>query len=248
MMHKLIQFKNLGLSFPHKTCFEAFNGEVYYGSRIAIIGRNGVGKSTLLKMLHGSATPCHGDIEYSRDLCVGYLPQIVQEFQALSGGQRLNKKLSGILALNPNLLLLDEPTNHLDSHNRHSLIRRLMQYQGGLVIVSHDVELISKTTDILWHIDGERVIVFNGGYHEYQQEQSIKVSALEQELKMLSRLKKGAHQTLMKAQERNKSTRIRGEKHINQRKWPTVRSPTKMGNAVTSYCQIWCMALGSLPV
>jgi len=50
-MHKPIRFKNLGLSFPHKTCFSDFNAQILYGSRIALIGRNGCGKSSLLKIL-----------------------------------------------------------------------------------------------------------------------------------------------------------------------------------------------------
>lgn len=187
-MHKPIQFKNIGLSFSHKTCFTAFNGQICYGDRIAIIGRNGVGKSSLLKMLQGAVTPGEGDIRYPVDLCVGYLPQVIQDFPELSGGQRLNKNLTDILALHPDLLLLDEPTNHLDSTNRRSLMRFLKHYQGSLVIVSHDLELISQTTDILWHIDGEQVTTFYGSYDDYQQEKNIKLDAIGQELEKLSRL------------------------------------------------------------
>ena len=72
-MHKPIQFKNLSLSFPHKTCFSDFDGQILYGSRIAIIGFNGSGKSTLLKILHGQVEPTDGEIHLPKDLTVGYL-------------------------------------------------------------------------------------------------------------------------------------------------------------------------------
>ena len=57
MNHKPIQLKNVSLSFPHKICFEAFNAQIPYGSRIAIMGRNGSGKSSLLNMINGTLTP-----------------------------------------------------------------------------------------------------------------------------------------------------------------------------------------------
>ncbi|HAT9594696.1 TPA: ATP-binding cassette domain-containing protein, partial [Legionella pneumophila subsp. pneumophila] len=53
MNHKPIQFKDLSLIYPHKTCFQDFSGEIHFADRIALIGRNGSGKSTLLKMLCG---------------------------------------------------------------------------------------------------------------------------------------------------------------------------------------------------
>ncbi|MFA6037549.1 MAG: ATP-binding cassette domain-containing protein [Legionellales bacterium] len=102
-MHEVIQLKNISLSFPHKVCFTDFSVEVPYGSRIAIIGRNGSGKSSLLKMLLEIA---------SKDIRVGYVPQIVEDFASLSGGQRFNAVLSQALSIDPDLLLLDEPTNH----------------------------------------------------------------------------------------------------------------------------------------
>ena len=230
-MHKPIQFESLSLSFPHKTCFADFTGQISYGSRIAIIGCNGSGKSSLLKMLAGLIHPSDGDIYLPKDLCVGYVPQIIESFDSVSGGQRFNKVLTRALALDPSILMLDEPTNHLDRHNRQSLIRMLQAFSGTLIMVTHDVELLQATVDCIWHIENGQIHVFSGCYDDYMREFGQERSAIETELDDLNRQKQKAHENLMKEQARAKSSRVRGEKHIQQRKWPTIVSDSKARNA-----------------
>ena len=118
MSHKPLYFHNVGLSFPQKICFEGLTTPIHDGSRIALMGQNGSGKSTLLKMLQGLVAPSQGEILLPNDIVFGYVPQIVEEFDSLSGGQRFHKALTHALSLNPDVLLLDEPTNHLDVRNR----------------------------------------------------------------------------------------------------------------------------------
>lgn len=231
-MHKPLQLKALSLSFPHKTCFSNFSAEILHGSRIAIIGRNGEGKSTLISLLQGQDIAFDGELVLPEDLRIGYVPQVIDTFGTLSGGERLNKVLTRTLSHDPNLLLLDEPTNHLDAANRQSLMRLLAQYTGTIVMVSHDVELLRNTVDTLWHIDQGQIHVFCGSYDDYQRERGMKYHSIEQELSAMKRQKKESHLALMKEQKRAKNSRARGEKHIQQRKWPTVRSATKVLNAV----------------
>ncbi|ETZ07374.1 nucleotide-binding protein ExpZ [Holospora obtusa F1] len=190
MIHKPIQIKNLQLSFPHKTYFDDFSVQVPYGSRIAIIGRNGCGKTTLLKILNGMVQPTSGDVLSAADVIIGFVPQIVEEFDSLSGGQRLNAAVTQALSLEPNVLLLDEPTNHLDRHNRKSLMRMLQSYPGTLIVVSHDTELLRHCIDTLWHIDDGQIRVFSGNYDDYIREIRKARSALEQEITRLDRQKK----------------------------------------------------------
>ncbi|KTC83171.1 ABC-F family ATP-binding cassette domain-containing protein [Legionella cincinnatiensis] len=234
MHHKPIQFKDISLIYPHKACFEAFSSQIHFGDRITLIGRNGSGKSTLLKMLCGLCLPSQGDIKVPPDVHFGYLPQVIEGFPTLSGGQKLNQLLTKILSEHANVLLLDEPTNHLDHHNRRSLIRMLEHYPGTLIIASHDTELINAVTDTLWHIDSGQVTVFKGDYLDYQRLLTERKTSLDHELAKLSRQKKEAHLALMKEQERTKRSRIQGEKKIAQRKWPTIRSHTKLAKAITA--------------
>lgn len=222
MMHKPIQIKDLDLSFPHKTCFENFSCQIPYGSRIAIIGRNGSGKSSLLKMI---ASLC------GEDVVVGYVPQVIIEHTDLSGGQRLNKAVTEALSLDPNVLLLDEPTNHLDSRNKKSLMRMLQNYPGTLIMVSHDKELLRRCTDTLWHIDNGKVHIFSGNYDDYMREIKLKRASTLGELELLNRQKKDMHYKLMQEQQRSSKSKARGQKSIDQRKWPTVVSNAKAGRA-----------------
>lgn len=219
-MHKPIQIKDLSLSFPHKTCFDHFNVQIHYGSRIAIIGRNGSGKSTLLKIVMGSFAGATGDVLIPKEVTFGYVPQIITDFDALSGGQRLHKALTQALSADPNVLLLDEPTNHLDRHNRQNLLRLLRHYSGTLIVVSHDRELLQNNIDTLWHIDNGKIVVFSGNYDDYRREMEAKRGSIEQELSRLHRQKKDTHQALMKEQTRAAKSRAKGEKSIAEHKWP----------------------------
>lgn len=231
MSHKPISCHNVGLSFPQKVCFEALTTQIQYGSRIALMGQNGSGKSTLLKILQGLIEPSQGEIHLPEDVTFGYVPQVIEEFESLSGGQRFHRALTQALALNPDVLLLDEPTNHLDLNNRRSLMRMLRAYRGTLIVVSHDVELLRNCVDNLWHIQDGKVHIFSGNYDDYVREISIKRTALEEEYACLERQKKDTHQALMKEQLRAKNSRLRGEKHIRERKWPTIVSDAKARRA-----------------
>lgn len=217
MSHKPIILKHLSLIFPHKICFDDFSAEIPYGSRIALIGRNGSGKTSLLRMIKERV----GEE-------AGYVPQIVEDFNSLSGGQRFNQALTQALSLSPTILLLDEPTNHLDTSNRKSLMRMLKHYPGTLIIVSHDVELLRNTIDTLWHIDHGKIHKFSGNYDDYLREISLKRQSIESELSRLDREKKELHESLMKEQQRASKSQAKGKKSIAQRKWPTIVSSTKM--------------------
>ncbi|MCR9191767.1 MAG: ATP-binding cassette domain-containing protein [Gammaproteobacteria bacterium] len=231
MTHKPIQFKDVGFALPHKCCFDQFNETIFYGQRIAIIGQNGSGKSTLLRMLQSITAPTDGELIIPHNLTVGYVPQLIAEFDSLSGGQRFNKKLTQALACSPDILLLDEPSNHLDRKNRHALTRMLQSFSGTLIIVTHDVALLRHTVDTIWHINQSNIRVFSGSYDDYLQELAIQYQSIEQELSQLSRQKKEAHRSLMKEQTRAKNSRLGGEKKIANRKWPTVVSDAKARHA-----------------
>ncbi len=231
MTHKPIQFINVSLTFPHKVCFEDFTMSIQYGSRIAIIGYNGSGKSTLLQIVQSNVQPSEGKIIVPKDVHIGYVPQVITAYEALSGGQRLNAALTEALSLDPNVLLLDEPTNHLDLGNRKSLMRMLRTYPGTLIIVTHDVELLRSCVDTLWHIDNGKIQAFTGQYDDYIQKINSERKSIEQELSRLNHAKKDTHHSLMKEQARAKSSGLRGEKSIQQRKWPTVVSGTKARRA-----------------
>lgn len=86
-----------------------------------------------------------------------------------SGGEKARLVLALVVWERPNLLLLDEPTNHLDLDMRQALTEALIDYEGALVVVSHDRHLIRATTDELYLVDTGNVAVFDGDLDDYQQ-------------------------------------------------------------------------------
>ncbi|MGL5743045.1 MAG: AAA family ATPase [Legionella sp.] len=170
-------------------------------------------------------------ISVPKDLRIGYIPQIIEEFDSLSGGQRFQQLFTQTLGCDPEVLMLDEPTNHLDRANRRSLMRMLADFKGTLLIVTHDIELLHSVAETIWHIDHTAVRVFTGCYEDYLREITSERSALDGELDHLVRQKKQVHADLMKEQSRAKSSLIRGEKHIQQRTWPTIVSQSKARSA-----------------
>lgn len=191
------------------------------------MGRNGQGKSMLLKILCGKATATEGEVKTPDDITWGYVPQVIESFPHLSGGQRFHKTMTEELNSHPNILLLDEPTNHLDRLHRKNLIRMLQSYRGTLIIASHDTELLRHSVDVLWHIDQGKITVVKGHYDDYVREIQTQCISIKKDLSNLERQKKEMHQALMREQHRAAQSKSKGEKSIQQRKWPTIVSKAK---------------------
>jgi ATPase subunit of ABC transporter with duplicated ATPase domains len=218
-MHKPIFLNHISLYFPNKICFEDFSTQIQSGDRIAIIGNNGSGKSTLLKIIKGDIEHSEGEVTNSKNIVFGYVPQLMLEYDDLSGGEKFNKALSHAFSQQPDILLLDEPTNHLDLKNRNSLIKMLNFFKGTLIIVSHDVELLRNSIDTLWHIDNGQIKIFNGKYDDYHNAILQERHSIENELSSLAKEKKEAHKSLMKEQKRAKKAKQYGEKLVKQKRW-----------------------------
>lgn len=227
IMHNPIHLYHLGISFPHKTCFADFNTFITHGSRIAIIGRNGGGKSSLLKVIAGMREPSNGEIIRPQALSTAFVPQVIDDFETSSGGQRFNHALTQALRQQPDILLLDEPTNHLDTQNRKSLLRMLSSFPGTLIIATHDKEVLRHCIETLWHIDEGKIHVFSGSYDDYVNERDLQRTSLEKEKSQLQRQEQEMHSALMKEQKRASKSKAKGQKSIDQRKWPTIVSHAK---------------------
>ena len=230
-MSMLCSIHQLSLIYPEKICFESFSSSIYAHQKIAVIGDNGCGKTSLLKMVAGLLQPKDGYLEYASHFEIGYVPQLSSTSADLSGAQCFQKALSEALSTQPELLILDEPTNHLDADNRKNLMQFLKYYPGAVLVASHDVRFLSQVPDCLWAVSQGQIEVFNGQYHDFIREKGIQETQLNQQLSSLEKEKKAAHQKLMKEQQRSKKSKEAGKKSIDNRKWPTIVSHAKMHRA-----------------
>ncbi|OYY71422.1 MAG: glycosyl transferase family 1 [Sphingomonadales bacterium 28-55-16] len=176
--------------------------------RIALLGRNGNGKTTLARLLAAQLTPMEGQMSSSGKMRVGYFTQYqVEELDGddtplehmthqmkganpgavraqlgrfgfsgakattkvgkLSGGERARLALALITRDAPHMLILDEPTNHLDVDAREALVQALNEYEGTVVLVSHDRHMLELTADRLVLVDGGTATEFSGTIEDY---------------------------------------------------------------------------------
>ncbi|MDT9001052.1 ATP-binding cassette domain-containing protein [Paucibacter sp. APW11] len=223
-----------GLTLAHAGAaaplFENFSATIHPGQRIAIVGDNGSGKSTLLRLLAGEIAPSSGRLQRPSDWHSAYLPQQLDEPAGLSGGERVLQRLRMLLAEAPDALLLDEPGNHLDATHRRWLLRELAYFPGTLLMVTHDLALSEALCDTVWALQpGGALRVFHGAWSDLLAEEALQRERLARQLDDLQRQREQTHQALMQSQRRAAQAREHGARSIEQRKWATIRSATKLG-------------------
>jgi ATP-binding cassette, subfamily F, member 3 len=191
-----------------KPILERLNLRIDPDDRIALLGRNGNGKTTLARLLAAQLTPMDGAMNASGKMRVGYFtqyqveeldgddtplehmtrqmkgmtpgavraqlgrfgfsgPKATTQVGKLSGGEKARLALALITRDAPHLLILDEPTNHLDVDAREALVQALNEYEGTVVLVSHDRHMLELTADRLVLVDGGTATEFSGTIEDY---------------------------------------------------------------------------------
>lgn len=205
------------------------NQRIKSGDRVAIVGANGTGKSSLLKMIwssfHGSTTSTENVIRLHPRVELGYYDQSLaqlndndtladalkpfaalldeqrkmalinagfvysrhnQQVKSLSGGERARLLFIGLSLAKYSLLMLDEPTNHLDMEGKQALAEQIQQFSGGILLVSHDRELIEKSCNRFWYIH-------NGVLSEHHDIETIYQLISQQDMSSVSNEQNGHH-------------------------------------------------------
>ncbi len=205
------------------------NQRIKSGDRVAIVGANGTGKSSLLKMIwssfHGSTTSTENVIRLHPRVELGYYDQSLaqlndndtladalkpfaplldeqrkmalinagfvysrhnQQVKSLSGGERARLLFIGLSLAKYSLLMLDEPTNHLDMEGKQALAEQIQQFSGGILLVSHDRELIEKSCNRFWYIH-------NGILSEHHDIETIYQLISQQDMSSVSNEQNGHH-------------------------------------------------------
>ncbi len=215
--HKLIvECKNLKVSVGKadnkKVLFENFNIEINRNDKVAFVGKNGVGKSSLLKAIM-KKIPCEGSIRWGGNVKFSYFDQelssldlnltaletvhrkfptkteyeirsmlarfliededVFKRIKELSGANRAKVALCIIVFERSNVLILDEPTNHLDYKAKEALDIALSQYEGTLIMVSHDRYLLNSVPTKIIEMKSDEIIIYNGSYDYYKEHSQI---------------------------------------------------------------------------
>ena len=197
---KIINCRNVSFYYGDKCYLNDFTYNFRRYEKVGIVGKNGVGKSTFIDLLTGNCMPSSGIIDRGESLKIGYYRQsgitfnpndtvldIVNDtyllnrflfphnmlnnrIEKLSGGEKRRLYLLTILMQRPNLLILDEPTNDLDIVTLNILEEYLKEFEGSLIIVSHDRHFLDRLVEHLFIFCGDGVIKdFIGSYSEYRE-------------------------------------------------------------------------------
>lgn len=204
----MVQFEGVAVGYDGKPVLSDISLRIDMEDRIALLGQNGNGKSTMAKMLAGRLEPLHGRAFRVKGLRVGYFAQhqeddlvlsetpydhlaralpkatppqvraqgarfgldanrINTQVEQLSGGEKARLLLALATRDAPHLLILDEPTNHLDIDARDALIKALTDFEGALVLISHDPYLVELASDRLFLVADGKVAPFDGDLAAY---------------------------------------------------------------------------------
>jgi len=217
-----LEIKHLTKSYDDLKVIPNFSAHVTRGEKIALTGRNGAGKTTMLKSIIRNAGQFIGDAEHhfkidsgnvvwGHEVTVGYFPQdfgytidkskgtnaldwlwqfkpqapqeeiraalgqmlfsgedALKPTSGLSGGECARLIFCKLMIQKPNFLVLDEPTNNLDLESNNALNIALQKYEGTVLLVTHDEDVLDEVATRVWHFQGGKIEDFKGTYEDFQ--------------------------------------------------------------------------------
>lgn len=205
----------------NRLVFKNASMHIRKGERVFLLGPNGCGKTTLMKIITGRETPDTGTVRLGARVQPGYYEQtmtsldpastaleeihnayprmdltdvrsalaaflirgddVFKEVGTLSGGEKARIQLLKLMLSGANLLLLDEPTNHLDISSREALEAALEDYEGTMLIITHDRYLVNRMADRILYMEPDGLTEYIGGYDDYLEAAAKKPKPVQEE-------------------------------------------------------------------
>jgi macrolide transport system ATP-binding/permease protein len=186
MAKLLIEAHDVRKAYGLRTVLDIDSFELYDGERVGLVGENGAGKSTFVKILSGELAPDEGIVtrlapistiaQMGASVSGDIDPAMMSEFSVqderpgLSGGEKTRRRIAGALSGRGHVLLADEPTTDLDSRGVQRLEKRLKEYDGAILLISHDRALLDSLCTRIIHLEAGHITSFPGNYSDYREE------------------------------------------------------------------------------
>jgi ATP-binding cassette subfamily F protein 3 len=205
----LLSLIDAKIGYPDKTLIENVKLQIFAKDRIGLLGKNGKGKTSLIKAIIEQTSLLAGSVEMNPKIKIGYFAQQTidmlntndtpfslisstdkrlnqqevynflgrfgfdaetskKNVEKFSGGEKARLILASIILTKPNILFLDEPTNHLDMTMREQLAISLQDFEGAVILVSHDKFLLQSVVEDFYLIEDNRLQAFKGSLDDYQ--------------------------------------------------------------------------------
>lgn len=228
----VLKVQNLGMRYGERELFRDLNFTIYQHEKVGLIGANGTGKSTILKIILGQISPLAGSAEMGARVKVAYydqehrglnlkntvLDEIFRNYDVnlneardllarvlftgedvykivgdLSGGERARIALLKIILDEPNFIIMDEPTNHLDIDSKNIVENLLDDFNGTVLVVSHDRYLLDKVCERILELENGAINDYLGKYSYYREKKAeLERIRLEKEAEAAAKVKKKA--------------------------------------------------------
>ena len=208
-----VKLIDVSKSYSDKLVLENINFELTRGDKVAFVGKNGEGKTTLAKII-SNTLDFEGELKIGYNVTIGYYAQdqadyldndktiletveyargydssmnartilgsflfsdddVFKKIKVLSGGERARVSLCRLLNDSHNFLIMDEPTNHLDIHSKELLKKALIEFDGTLIIVSHDRDFLSNLTTKVYEFSSKKIKEYSGDINSFLQNKNL---------------------------------------------------------------------------
>ncbi|GFN35048.1 ABC-F family ATP-binding cassette domain-containing protein [Tepidimicrobium xylanilyticum] len=225
----VLRVEGIGKSFNGFELLKNIDFTIYRGEKVGLIGPNGIGKTTLFKIILGKIPYDSGNIILGHHVHIGYFDQeqsnlnlsktvideiwdenpkfdhfqirsilsrflfigddIFKEIEELSGGERGRLALLKLMLSKANFLMMDEPTNHLDIYSKEVLEDALQDYEGTLLVISHDRYFLNKVTDKILELSEKGITEYMGNYDYYLEKKNQVEIEEEEDFKTKTQIK-----------------------------------------------------------